>query len=77
MTDVQILRLSAKASKLWNAMPTEAKKIILGNVYCGHCRGGVSIVKAVGKVIGGDLVFSGKCMTCGHDVARHVEGSGT
>jgi hypothetical protein len=35
------------------------------------------MVKANGKVIGGDLVLIGKCMVCGHDVARHVEGSST
>src|SRR5450759_4329610 len=75
MTVVQLPRLSAQASKLWNAIPTDARRKILANVFCGHCRGAVSIVNVAGTVKGGDLVLNGNCAVCGHNVARHVEGS--
>jgi hypothetical protein len=75
MTVVQLPRLSDQASKLWNAIPTDAKKKLLANVFCGHCRGAVSIVNVTGTVKGGDLVLNGNCAVCGHDVARHVESS--
>ncbi len=70
-------RLSMQASKLWSAIPTDAKKKILANVFCAHCRGAVSIVKVTGTVKGDDLVLNGSCAVCGHDVARHIEGSRT
>ena len=75
MTEVQLPRLSAQASKLWNAIPIDARRKILGNVFCGHCRGAVSIVNVAGTVKGGDLVLNGNCAVCGHNVARLVEGS--
>jgi hypothetical protein len=73
MTVVQLPRLSAQASKLWNAIPIDARRKILANIYCGHCRGAVSIVNVTGKVKGGDLVLNGNCAVCGDDVARLVE----
>lgn len=74
MTIVQLPRLSAQASKLWNAIPIDARRKILANVYCGHCRGGVSIINVVGTLKGGDLVLHGNCAVCAHNVARHIEG---
>ena len=75
MTVVQLPRLSVEASKLWIAIPTDAKKKLLANVFCAHCRGAVSIVKVTGRVKGGDLVLTGNCAVCGHGVGRHVESS--
>ena len=73
MTVVQLPRLSAQAAKLWNAISTDTRKKLLANVYCGHCRGAVSIVNVVGTVKGGDLVLNGNCAVCGGEVARLVE----
>ena len=73
MTIVQLPRLSPQASKLWMAIPTDARRKILANVYCGHCRGAVSIVNVAGAVKRGDLVLTGNCAACGGDVARLVE----
>jgi len=70
---VKLPQFSAGASKLWNAIPADARKLLLANVYCGHCRGAVSILNVTGAVKGGDLVLYGNCAVCGHDVARHIE----
>ena len=75
MTDVQLPGLTKQASKFWNAVPLGARKAILANVYCGNCRGAVSIVNVTGAVKSGNLVLYGYCAKCGQDVARLVEGS--
>jgi len=74
MTSTDSPRLTKQASKFWNAMPAHAREQILSNVYCVHCRGGVSIVNITGTLEGGSLVLKGNCAKCGHEVARLVEG---
>ena len=73
MTIVHLPRLSTQASKLWNAISTDTRMKLLANVYCGNCRGAVSIVNVVGTVKRGDLVLNGNCAVCGDNVARLVE----
>ncbi len=73
MTVVRLPQFSTQAAKLWNAIPAETRRLLLANVYCGKCRGAVSIVNAVGSVKGGDLVLNGNCAVCGGDVARLIE----
>ena len=58
-------------------IPVDARAKLLANVYCGHCRGGVSIVNVTGIVKRGDLLLKGNCATCAHEVARLVEGPDT
>lgn len=70
---VKLPHFSPPASRLWNAIPADTRKLLLANVYCGHCRGAVSIINVTGAVKGGDLVLYGNCAACGHDLARHVE----
>ncbi len=73
MTIIYLPKLSAPASKLWNAIPADVKKRLLANVYCGHCRGGVSIINVTGTVQGGVLVLNGNCAACENEVARAIE----
>ncbi len=65
---------SSKAAKLWAAVPVKSRDLLLANVYCSRCRGGVRITSISGKVVGGDLVLNGNCAVCGNAVARVVEG---
>jgi hypothetical protein len=74
MTSTESVRFTKQASKFWNAIPAQARREILGNVYCVRCGGGVSIINASETMKQGDLVLEGKCSKCGHGVARLVEG---
>jgi hypothetical protein len=64
---------TAPAAKLWATIPAATKKLLLANVYCGNCRGAVTITNFSGVVRGGDLLLVGKCAECHGDVARVVE----
>jgi hypothetical protein len=66
---------SPKAAAFWAKVPDDVKPKLLDNVYCGHCRGGVTITRFSGTVKSGDLLLQGSCAICGHEVARLVEGS--
>lgn len=74
MTVVSAPRLTKQAAKFWNAMPSHARAQVLANVYCVQCRGAVSIIDVSGTLKRGDLVLEGKCVKCGHEVARLIEG---
>ena len=50
-------RLTRKAAKFWDAIPSSARTEILANVYCVRCRGAVSIIAASGTLKRGDLVL--------------------
>lgn len=67
-------QFSTQASKAWATIPVEARQKILANVFCGNCRGAVTIIDFAGTVVSGDLVLKGNCAVCGHAVARLVEG---
>lgn len=77
MTNAELVGFTRQASKFWMAIPADARAKLLANVYCGHCRGGVSIVNVTATVKRSDLLLKGNCATCGHDVARLVEGPDT
>jgi repressor LexA len=64
---------TAEALKLWDKVPTTARKKLLSNVWCGACRSTTTIVDMHGSVKGGDLVLTGRCKDCGANVARVVE----
>ena len=66
---------TAPAASLWEEIPAVHRQRILDNVWCGRCRGSVTITQFAGVVKKGDILLSGKCGTCGHDVARVVETS--
>ena len=57
-------------------IPSGTRAKLRANVYCGHCRGAVSIVNMIAMIKRMDLLVQGNCATCGHEVARLVEGAG-
>ena len=61
------------AMKLWSAVPTEVKKLLLSNVWCSACGHAVTIKNFTGAVKSGDLLLVGKCAECHGDVARLIE----
>lgn len=68
-----IPKFTAPAAKLWAAIPTDMKKILLSNVWCGDCRHEVTIKNFTGAVRSGDLLLVGQCSECHGDVARVIE----
>jgi len=66
---------TAPAAKLWAAISSESKKLLLANVWCGKCGHAVTIKNFSGAVKAGDLLLVGKCSECHGDVARLIESS--
>lgn len=64
---------TAPAAKLWARVPTDSKKQLLSNVWCGKCRREVTITNFSGAVKAGDLLLVGLCSECRSDVARVIE----
>ena len=75
MTIKSIPTFTAPAAKLWAAIPTDTRKILLSSVWCGKCRHEVTITNFSGAVKAGDLLLVGKCSECQSDVARVIETS--
>lgn len=75
MTVESIPKFTAPAAKLWAAISSESKKLLLANVWCGKCRHAVTITNFSGAVKAGDLLLVGKCAECHGDVARLIESS--
>lgn len=78
MTDSNIETLptfSRPEAKLWAAIPIDARKSFLANVWCRNCRHDVTITNFTGAVRSGDLLLVGKCSECHGDVARMIETS--
>jgi len=63
-----------KALTIWQAQPDDAKNTVLKNVYCGNCGGAVTISDYKVILCKEDIVLDGFCSTCGHKVARVLEG---
>lgn len=68
-----IPEFTAPAAKLWAAIPTDTRKMLLSNVWCGKCCHAVTITNFSGAVKAGDLLLVGKCSECHGDVARMIE----
>ena len=73
MTVESIPNFTAAAAKLWATLPIATKKLLLANVYCGKCRGSVTITNFSGVVRSGDLLLVGKCAECYGDLASVIE----
>jgi uncharacterized CHY-type Zn-finger protein len=65
-----IPEFSTAAAKLWEVIPSDSKKLLLSNVWCGKCRHEVTITNFTGVVKSGDLLLVGKCSDCHGYVAR-------
>ena len=68
-------QFTTRAAVLWATIPKEARERILKNVFCAQCGGSVEIIKFKGEERDGNLVLTGSCAKCGHQVARVVETS--
>ena len=68
-----IPKFTAPAAKVWATIPSDTKKLLLSNVWCGKCRHNVTISYFTGAVKAGDLLLVGLCSECRGDVARVVE----
>ena len=68
-----IPNFTAPAMKLWSAVPSDIKRQLLSNVWCGTCGHAVTIKNFTGAVKSGDLLLVGKCAECHGDVARLIE----
>jgi len=62
-----------EAARRWKRVPRWAQKKILDNVWCGQCRGSVTIILETAEMVQDDLVLRGKCKDCGGEVRRVVE----
>jgi len=62
-----------QAAKLWASIPLKTRRLLLSNVWCGHCRGEVTITDFKGVVRKGDLLLEGRCSECQGEVARVIE----
>ncbi|MGV2940228.1 RQC-minor-1 family DNA-binding protein [Mesobacillus sp. LC4] len=65
--------LSFSANKKWLSIPQGIRQMFVQNVYCGHCRDSVQIVKYVIKDFNDTVVLEGKCKNCGNAVARVID----
>ncbi len=66
---------TATARKRWEAIPAEARKRLLSNVWCGECRKEFTITNFCGSLRVGDLVLLGRCAECKGEVSRLIEAS--
>ena len=64
---------SKEALALWQALPAETRRMILGNIWCGQCSKVVTL-SDYSVELHGEVVLKGFCGVCGHKVARVVEG---
>ena len=65
MTVESIPNFTEPAAKLWEAIPADIKKLLLANVWCGHCSDATIITNLTGVVRQGDLLLVGKCALAG------------
>lgn len=73
MSTKSIPKFTAPAAKLWATIPSDTKKQLLSNVWCGKCRHDVTITNFSGAVRAGDLLLVGLCSECHDHVARVIE----
>ena len=68
--------MAKEALKIWMELPADIRSKLLSNVWCGQCRTAVTICDYSTEFDGGVVVLRGFCGTCGHKVARVLEGCG-
>lgn len=61
-----------KALELWQSLPADTRQLLLSNVFCGQCRGSVTMVDYHAE-LRNVVVLQGFCGTCGHKVARVID----
>jgi len=73
MSVESIPEFTASAAKFWTAIPSQTRKRLLSNVWCGTCRHAVTITNFSGAIKAGDLLLVGLCSECRGNVARLIE----
>jgi hypothetical protein len=68
-------QFTVQAATLWGTIPRKAREQILKNVFCVKCRGAAEMINFTGEVRDDDLVLTGACAKCGHEVVRVLETS--
>jgi len=63
-----------EAQQFWDKISNQTKQKILANVWCTRCGVGVAMIRITGTIQGESLVLHGHCASCGHLVARVLEG---
>jgi len=63
-----------EALEIWMEVPADIRSKLLSNVWCPDCRTAVTICDYNAEFSGGVVVLRGFCATCGHKVARVLEG---
>ena len=66
--------MAKEALRVWLDLPADVRSKILSNVWCGQCATAVTICDYSTDFDGGVVVLRGFCSTCGHKVARVLEG---
>lgn len=61
------------AARLWEAIPTDTRKLLTSHVWCGTCRREVTITNFSGTVRPEGLLLVGRCAECQRDLARVIE----
>ncbi len=62
-----------EANRKWLSIPEQTRKMLIGNVFCGECRGAVTIKDFIITSNPMGVLLKGKCANCGQPVARVVE----
>ncbi len=70
------MSMAKEALKMWLDLPADVSGKILSNVWCPDCSTAVTICDYSADLDGGVVVLRGFCGTCGHKVARVLEGCG-
>ena len=73
MSVESISNFTNPAAELQAALPADTNKLLLANVYCGHCDRAFTITNDSGVVNGSDLLLVGKCAECLGDAAKVIE----
>lgn len=68
--------MAKEALKIWMELSADIRSKILSNVWCPDCRTAVTICDYGVDFDRGLVVLRGFCATCGHKVARALEGCG-
>lgn len=68
-----IPKFSGLAAERWATIPSDLKKLLLSNVWCGNCRQEITITYFYGTIKKGDLLLEGLCSECNGEVARVIE----
>ena len=66
-------KTSKEALNRWALLPADKRKLLISNVWCGHCREVVTICDFSAEILGKGINLKGFCGTCGNKVARLLE----